>query len=79
MLDANRKRSDRDATLILRDQALADLNDNHLAIVPVGVSPVSPPPKREPKMVKANEGKDGTSVAAKPSLAGPSDGRRWAQ
>ena len=56
MLDANRKRSDRDAILNLKDQAPSDLNDNHVAIVPVGVNLVSPPQSgtlKGPRLVKA--------------------------
>lgn len=88
MLDPNRKRSARTelppATVVTGDGSAvnpATLADgNQLAIVPIGTTPLSPPPKRDPKKAKTtSDGKDVNSAATKGNLAGPGEGHRRAQ
>lgn len=85
MLHPRRKRTIPTESIVLEGVTLGDSVEKNaqsstatpgvqLAIVPLGSSPVSPPPKRDPKRNKSSvDGKDSTS-SSKNTLAGPLEG-----
>lgn len=77
MSEGNRKRLERAGQS--EQQSAIDPSANQLAIVPAVMNAVSPPPKRDPKRAKSGDGKEGTTNAAKPNMAGSGEGRRRAQ
>ena len=73
MEEQNRKR-----TMTLETAAGTTPRSNQLAIVPHSVAPFSPPPKRDPKRNKVQDGKDSDATPKNP-LAGSFEGRRRGQ